>query len=775
MRRLLREPELWLLLVLIVLVLHPALTGSTFFFRDIYQLFYPKKLLLAEALQRGTFPLWDPFTNGGQPYVSPANTPFHPSNVLYLLLPPLAAFNAAIVLQVALCGAAAYALARVMRISPRPAFVTGAVYALCGVTLSVANLMPILFALPAIPAVLGFTELFLRHRKRRWLVLATLAAALPFYSGAAETAGMMFVLLMVWLALAAVSVRTKTLLFATIFAGSIGLSLLQIVPAVEMMGQSSRGQSRTYAQFTKWSIDARRLPELLVPHFLGRTDTLVDADYWGSKLEDDAFPYFLSIYFGAPALLMALYAGVAREGSSRRLRIALLIVAACALLLSLGRSNPLFPLIHRLPLVSIFRYPVKALILSLLPIALLAGFGFELVQRTRARRLMATLFASGGVLAVLAALQWSTPFADAFDRVFFMQPLGALTPQLQLVLLHGAIACLASAAAMMLMRRDARSGALLLAAVVALDLAVSAWSVNAWAPRQFYAAPPVAAPAAHAVADGAFHDGHFSTQTLITAPSKDLFWLARRKLEALDDYSASLYGMRVIFHTDYDGLAPTAVTELGAGVDQLPWPIREKIFNAAGVRALVTAEKLPNARLAGRLGVSERSLRLYVFPHVLPVRFVSSAEPVEPRGALARMRSGNFDPDRLLLEQLPPYNNRCTPRAMQVVRRSPEETSVVVDAPCHGYLYFTETFYPGWSARIDGRETPLLRANHAFTAVAVPSGRHVVEKRYRSAALARGALGSAVTLLLLLGGAALHRWQYGRLALRDEVKQEPPG
>src|SRR5512142_2465526 len=116
----LREPQLWAACAAAVLFFWRPLTASTFYFRDLYQLFYPKKLFLAEALRSGRLPLWDPLTNGGQPFLeNPANTAFHPLNALFVFVSPLAAFNLLIVLEFVLCAAGAYLLARSQKLSPR--------------------------------------------------------------------------------------------------------------------------------------------------------------------------------------------------------------------------------------------------------------------------------------------------------------------------------------------------------------------------------------------------------------------------------------------------------------------------------------------------------------------------------------------------------------------------------------------------------------------------------------------------------------------------------
>jgi uncharacterized membrane protein YfhO len=63
---------------------------------------------------------------------------------------------------------------------------------------------------------------------------------------------------------------------------------------------------------------------------------------------------------------------------------------------------------------------------------------------------------------------------------------------------------------------------------------------------------------------------------------------------------------------------------------------------------------------------------------------------------------------------------------------------------------------------VDGQTVPLLRANHAFQAVAVPAGRHELVLRYRDRAFQLGAVLSLGTL----AGLALARRALARPASR---------
>jgi uncharacterized membrane protein YfhO len=70
-----------------------------------------------------------------------------------------------------------------------------------------------------------------------------------------------------------------------------------------------------------------------------------------------------------------------------------------------------------------------------------------------------------------------------------------------------------------------------------------------------------------------------------------------------------------------------------------------------------------------------------------------------------------------------------------------------VSNPCQGYLVFAEPFYPGWRVYVDGKLTPIWRANYAFSAVFLPPGDHEVKRVYRPMSLMLGAICSVVFMI----------------------------
>jgi hypothetical protein len=99
------------------------------------------------------------------------------------------------------------------------------------------------------------------------------------------------------------------------------------------------------------------------------------------------------------------------------------------------------------------------------------------------------------------------------------------------------------------------------------------------------------------------------------------------------------------------------------------------------------------------------------------------------------------------------------------------DVTVEVETPAPALLRLADLWYPDWTARVDGRRTPILKADYLLRAVYVPAGRHRVEFRYESPAVMRGLLLSLLSLLVVLGLFAWSWWQ-GR-GRRDTGESAP--
>ena len=76
---------------------------------------------------------------------------------------------------------------------------------------------------------------------------------------------------------------------------------------------------------------------------------------------------------------------------------------------------------------------------------------------------------------------------------------------------------------------------------------------------------------------------------------------------------------------------------------------------------------------------------------------------------------------------------------------------VTTEAP--GLLVVTDSWLPGWTARVDGAQTPVHRGNHAQRVIPIlRPGRHTISMDYQPPGFA---IGCAITALSILGWALM--------------------
>ncbi|MGA9161557.1 MAG: YfhO family protein, partial [Actinomycetota bacterium] len=74
----------------------------------------------------------------------------------------------------------------------------------------------------------------------------------------------------------------------------------------------------------------------------------------------------------------------------------------------------------------------------------------------------------------------------------------------------------------------------------------------------------------------------------------------------------------------------------------------------------------------------------------------------------------------------------------------PEDVRIRADAAVPSILVVRNAWDEGWSATLDGRAVPVLRADGFLQAVSLPPGRHEIRLTYREPAIAQGLALSAL-------------------------------
>lgn len=147
-------------------------------------------------------------------------------------------------------------------------------------------------------------------------------------------------------------------------------------------------------------------------------------------------------------------------------------------------------------------------------------------------------------------------------------------------------------------------------------------------------------------------------------------------------------------------------------------------------------------------------------PRPLPrVRLVSHAV-TSPGGSQPVVLDG-IDVERTAVVDEPLALSSSEPGRACIHSYRPGRMEIDLDVPTRQLLVVAESFHPGWHARLDGRDAPLIRVYGDFLGCVVGRDARRLELEYRPASLARGSALSGLGILgvCLLGLVPLASYQ----------------
>lgn len=773
------------------------------FYRDILNQSYPLAHLIHEICRNGSLPYWNPYLNFGQPILEDPNALFfYPTTLLIVMLPVRLAFQLHFVLHFMLAAVGAYWLARRWRQSHLAAFFAALFFVFSGPVLSLGSFYNEAACAAWIPWALLATGRAVAGRSIRPWLLLTLVFLMQFLAGEPFTLLATFGLCFAYALFQAGLFRrplaraTLRVIMAFICTGGLmtALAAVQLFPATVLLRRSLRGAiGFPFSQNTYWSLHPLQLIGTFVAGF---PDPMFTAtSLWTPVLNFDNKLYFPSLFLGFVPLFLALV-GFAL-GRDRRRRFAGWAVLAL-LLLAFGRFTPLYRLaLVGLPILKLVRFPIKLLVPVMLLVALLAGWGIDVVRQPGPLRSRKT----AGVLAVLviaaagAWLVWGAswlaphwvelaagwalghtitamgihPLAaygrGAVDGAarYFLNMLRWQAPGVAGLTLGAALWF----AGLKQGDRRARLGLPLALAVGIGQLMLVNYSANPTVPAAFYAyRPPVlrhfgpsqmpyrycdifGGSALAAVSTDALKQPlDFSSITAarnIDAPAPAAF-----QERLLLEHGGMLEGAEGISNVDPEWSFPVPLYRFwlfalhkAAGPDQTLClmgrsNVRYEILGWPG--SYETAREVAPAANG-----TPFSSYLYENGCFLPRAYVASRAMYspDPDETLARLADPGFDArETVLLASSEGLQHSSAPGGpagkVESFDRQPNSVNLRVTISQPGYVVLLDRFDHNWHATVDGQEVPVLRANLLFRAVRTSAGRHTVCFSYRQRGLAAG-------------------------------------
>ena len=722
--------------------------------------FFPFFRFLADSLQRGDFPLWNPYHFGGHPSVAdPQSLIFTPSMVLFALLVPKASlqmFDAVILAHLLAGGFGVLGLFARRNWHPAGAVLAAVAFMLAGPASSRLQHTGIIISYSWFPLALWTLEAALDRRSYGLGLLFAIAAALMAL-GRDQVAFLCCGVLLfaaAWTMCSAQEplawLRRRWLLLAMMALAGAAILAVPVVLTMQFLGASNR-PGIPYGVAVTGSMTPVNFATLLVPNIFGTLKW--DYSYWGPGYDttpetnwtDGAINY---LFLGTLPAVLVLWHGLGCGRLFARGARFFAVLAIAASLYAAGRYTPVFGVVFdHVPGVSLYRRPADATFLVNFALACGAGYllhryiadGLPRPWRALPRPL------AWGLLAGLAAI-----FAAVLTSALDLSRSGNhLADSLRAAGLAAAMAgglALAMALPRAAPQRAALASLLVLATMAELIWRDARSSMNA-EPAAYYSLfdtprPVDAAGLAALRAEIAAKSsrGEYPRVEILGLSGP---WQNASMVLGLED----TLGYNPLRISQYERAVGPGENAEDPGLRQFPGTFRgykSRLASLLGLEYLVLDR--PLAKLP----------RHFPRPMAVPVFegkdfFVYRLGKPAPRAYFAT-RILAVDSEAALDEHVLPEFDRTTQALIDVgsmaavgaevkrgdpnpgldphvliAARHDNDVTIEVDSDRPGILVLHDLFYPGWEARVDGASMPVLRANLLFRGVEVAAGHHVVE------------------------------------------------
>ena len=729
----------------------------------------------------GGFAQWNPYIFGGMPYVAAMHGDiFYPTFLMRMMMPTDVAMTWSFMIHLFLAGFFTYRFIRASGFGFYPALFAGVAYMMSGQLASLVSpghdgklSVSALF-----PLALWMITLGMRKGKRwSWGVLA-LTIGLAILSPHPQLLQYLLLASFAFAMHLMVSLLRARTMPALQVLGRAGLGLLsvavglaigaiQYLPVREYVNWSPRaGGLPDYETAVSYAWPTSELFDAYLPQFSG----MIDA-YWGENAI-----HLHSDYIGAVVLILA---GAALIGLRRDPRkgflIFWLVTFIIALLWALGGHTPFYRIPYAIiPGTKFFRAPATVFFVGMMALSVLSAAGVErvLTRRIPLKYPIAWLML-GLLIGVLGLAGVLTDFARAL----------APEDMLDLVIDNaGAVASgawrsfafvLLTAIAMILYRRG-RMPMRVAGWAFAVLAVVDSWTII----RHYWIFSPPASVT---------YQSDAAIEKIKSDPK--LSRVLALELETTDKRDTNLEGDGLMIHRvrtvlGYHGNQLGRYNELLQKDEGFLQAFNPKAWQIYNVRYLLTnsadvAQYFPGAQwqigpVKDGAGVD---VYLYRLPGDNPFAWVTPViVKAEDDAVAATLFAREFDPqsvalfatdapvagvDSLSMLPLP------LGIAVNVSRYEPGRISLELEdrAPAGSALVVSENYFPGWTAKVDGRDAPIGRADYTLIGVQLPAGGRKVELTFNDPAYRTGKLitllALTLTALMIGGGIYMERKAIG--------------
>lgn len=725
---------------------------------DVVSFTYPMQIYAVDLLKKGQWPLWNPYILAGTPLLANfQSAPFSPTNFLYFLTDKLTAWSIQIVLQHVLAAVFTYFFLRYWEVSRRGAVLGGIIFAFSGFNLIWSQWNGHTLAASFIPLLLLFESKFFDKKSIFSGIGISVVLAFQILSGYPQVVLYSLVAMGLLWVIKIRSVKNifrSTLLLGLFLVLGLGLSAFQILPGKELLSISQRAVERHPFEwaFLPWE----KIITFIAPDYFGNHAT---QNYWGPQ------DYTSNTGFvGVVAFIFTILAAKFLKKNRRVLYSFLLLTVS----LILAFPTPVAVFIWKSGLFGLQAASAhRALTLTNLSFALLTGFGFDFFIRKKLsfRDLTQTLLLPfllilgfGGYAFTLFFLSRNNPsVCDPLSK-------GVASCQIGLRNLVIPVGVFLAISFLLLVSQKFNFVKKLSFWVVLLLVIVEifkfGWKFTPFSPRSIvFPTTPVL-------------DFLISQKPPFRVTGNKVIPINLRMpygLESPEGYDAVYTVSIAKFLSALNDMSGNATfTGRYGSVDREDSHLLD-LLNTKYFLAVKTDKQgnvdpkgsLPKIYQSSRFRVAyeDKSTVVLESKSVLPRAFmVYDWEILKGnREILDKLVDPNYPIGKKIILDEDPKITHATKEiltsSVNYLEYSQQKSILEINSVKGGMLFVSDSFFPGWKAYVDGKETRIFKADFAFRAIPVSKGKHTVEMIYRPNSFFDGlklSLASLVCLIFLV-------------------------
>jgi hypothetical protein len=704
---------------------------------DVVSFIFPMQMYAVDLLKQGVVSLWNPLILTGSPLLANfQSAPFSPTNIVYWLLPKLDAWSLQIMLQPFLGATFLYLLLREFGRSKLSSILGGLIFAFGGFMLIWLQWNGHSLVAAFFPLIFYLSLKWLKSANLLWGVAISIALALQMFSGYPQ------IILYQFLGLAALVLifsgnplrSWKRIIGLGVFVVlGVALSAVQILPGAELLTYSQRKVELVLNQwaFLPW----QHVITFVAPDYFGNHATY---NYWGPA------DYTLTTGFTGVVAFMLAGLGVQIFIKERAVKFAISLVAIG---LVIAFPTPISILIKESNLLgSQAASQHRVLVLLNLGIAILAAFGLDGVLENRMNLLklqrslyIPTIILSSFVVGSLVSFYILLGQAAAANMLVGIKNLilPLIFLGLSTVILMGTV----------MYKRYSKQLVILLILLSIFELFKFGWKFTPFSPKDFvYPNTPVLE----------FLQKQEKPFRVAAEDSVPINMMMPYGIETFEGYDA-VYPLRIARYlaVSNSGQLDSDVMGRYGSVNT----IDSNLFNISNSKYILALKRDKSGK-ADSDGTLPEKFQKPFLKNVFEDKTVVVLENLNALPRAKMFYDYEYRNEDLVLKYLIDKNYPINEKLIiesdlglkfengssdVTYKESANKKTISVMSDKAGLLFIADSWFPGWVAKVNGKETNILNADYNFMAVEVGSGASMVELEYKPSSFEKGKMVSYIS------------------------------